>query len=84
MISFIFSIEDPGPKVDCDVQNCSGEFKKVPKSLEIALNKLESNEYLKESLGQEIIDGFLYMKRRELDSFMSQITQWEMNYYSNI
>ncbi|CAD5119489.1 DgyrCDS8096 [Dimorphilus gyrociliatus] len=75
---------DPGPRVDFDVQNYSGQFKKVPMSLDAALNKLESNEFLRESLGQGIIDGFLHMKRKEWDSFMSQITQWEINYYSNI
>lgn len=53
----------------------------VPTSLNEALRKLEEDNYLKYSLGQELISTFIELKNREIESYDSYVTNWEIKAY---
>ena len=56
---------------------------KLPLSLGEALDALEADAYLRESLGPELVDLYLAYKRDEWARFNSAVTSWERDLYWN-
>jgi glutamine synthetase len=54
----------------------------VPRSLYRALEELEKDECLCESVGKELIDTFVAMKRIEVETYTNMVTDWEWDTYS--
>lgn len=53
----------------------------LPRSLEQALDALESDSVLKDTLGEDVIDVFCKVKRAELDQFYETTSEWERDEY---
>jgi len=53
----------------------------LPRSPEVALRALESDEVLADSLGQELIEAYVALKRRDLEAFRADVTEWEREQY---
>ncbi|AWR96607.2 glutamine synthetase [Acidianus sulfidivorans JP7] len=57
------------------------EVAHIPTSLDESLRKLQENNYLKYSLGQDLVNTFIDLKRRELLDYEAYITDWETKAY---
>lgn len=55
----------------------------VPLSLGEALDALEADEYLNDTLGPQFVRAFVALKRDEQKRFTSSVTEWEINEYLN-
>lgn len=53
----------------------------VPTNLNEGLRKLEEDNYLKYSLGQDLVSMFIDLKNRELENYESYVTNWEIKAY---
>ena len=68
---------DPGDPVSADAQ---GQRPPLPRSPEVALRALETDEVFVEALGEEFVRAFTTVKRHELSLFDDQVTEWEKRY----
>ncbi len=59
-------------------------YPSLPSSLEEAIELMESDSFVRESLGSELYDTFVDMKRREIDDFKRAITDWEFERYGSL
>ncbi len=80
-------IEPPAP-VDYDLYSLSPkelkEYPSVPSNLREAIELMHSDEFVRESLGSELFDTFVEMKKEEIEDFNRAITDWEIKRYENI
>ncbi len=80
-------IEPPDP-VDYDLYSLSKEklkeYPALPESLEDAIELMESDEFVKYALGNELYDTFIDMKKLEIEEFSQAITDWEIKKYRDI
>ncbi len=53
----------------------------LPASLDEALNFLEKDGVLRETLGEHIFDHFLHNKRTEWAEYIKEIHDWELDRY---
>ena len=53
----------------------------LPESLGHALSFMETSTLLKELLGEHIFNNFLHVKRKEWETYRTQITSWEIEKY---
>ena len=60
------------------------KFPSLPGSLNEAIEVMESDSFVKESLGSAIYDTFIDMKTAEIDDFKLAITNWELEKYGDI
>ena len=73
--------------IQTDVRRLSPEEKKkagirsLPANLSEALNALEKDDFVKQVLGGHLAEAYVSEKRREWDSYMEQISEWELNQY---
>jgi len=64
---------DPGDPIDFNVYERNEGLKRLPRSLNEALDELESdNSYLRPVFGSDILESYLEMKRREA----MELSQW--------
>jgi glutamine synthetase len=54
---------------------------RVPVSLEDALDALEADTYLRDAIGETIVEPFLAMKRFELERHRAWVSDWERDEY---
>ncbi len=54
----------------------------LPRDLGSSLDALEADDYLREALGQQLVETFLAMKRFELERFQQWVTDWELDEYA--
>jgi len=57
------------------------KLKYLPTSLTEALYSLEEDEYLKRNLGKEIIEKYIKIKKREIEDYNNEVTEWEKRAY---
>ena len=81
---------DPGEPLTCnmytDYKNYS-DLARLPDELEDSLEKLNASKILRESFGNEVIDSYIKLKKKEIKSFFRDesfdkkkpITNWEKN-----
>lgn len=77
----------PGPAVNRNIFTMSEREKKrlkikqLPHNLNIALDFLEKDTLMKETLGDHIYNHYLYTKRLEWSQYISAVHQWELDRY---
>ena len=54
----------------------------LPRDLGASLDALEADDYLREALGEQLVETFLAMKRFELERFPQWVTDWELDEYA--
>ena len=79
----IIFLPDPGTRCDTLISDFPEKLDTMPKNLLDAIRTLEKDEYMCAQLGPELVEGFSFLKNKEWDIYMSQISQWEMDYYFN-
>ncbi|WP_458188805.1 glutamine synthetase family protein [Haladaptatus sp. NG-WS-4] len=72
---------DPGTPADAtdDIDRPS-----LPLSPGVALQALETDEVFVEALGEEFVRAFTAVKRRELEKFNDEVTEWEQRYLESL
>ena len=79
-------LQAPGD-INVDVRKMSREEKKkagiasLPANLSIALGEMEKDELVHLVLGESFVDEYLEKKQQEWESYMEQISEWELNRY---
>jgi glutamine synthetase len=71
---------DPGRRLDINMYtdgHTVTDAKRLPLNLLDALRGLEKSSVLRGSLGDELVDGFLKLKKAEWDDYSRFLTQWE-------
>lgn len=53
----------------------------LPRSLGDSVDALEQNAAMREGFGEEMVDIYSALKRREIQAFESSVTDWEWNLY---
>jgi glutamine synthetase len=53
----------------------------LPGSLAEALDELEQDELIRETLGEHVYERFVEAKRQEWDEFRIRVTPWEVERY---
>ncbi|SKB78978.1 glutamine synthetase [Lachnospiraceae bacterium] len=53
----------------------------LPGSLEEALDELEKDDVIKETLGEHLLSQYLEGKRAEWDEYRTQVSKWELDKY---
>jgi len=80
-------IEPPEP-VDYDLYSLPEsklkEYPALPESLGDAIELMESDDFVRYSLGNELYGTFIDMKKKEIEEFSQAITDWEIKKYGEI
>ena len=80
---------DPGPPVNKNIYTMSHRERRhlrideLPGNLSEALDELERNDLIRETLGDHIFDHFVDAKRAEWDSYIRHVSPWEVDRYLN-
>ena len=80
---------DPGPPVNKNIAKMSHRERRhlrideLPGNLSEALDQLEKNDLMRETLGDHIFDHFVAAKREEWDSYIRHVSPWETDRYLN-
>ena len=71
---------DPGKPLYIDMYQEGHKVRnarKLPLSLQAALDQLDASKSLRAGLGDPLIDAFLKLKRQEWNSYTSHLSEWE-------
>jgi glutamine synthetase len=80
---------DPGPPVNKNIYTMSHRERRhlrideLPGNLSEALDELEKDDLIRETLGDHIFDHFVAAKRSEWDSYIRHVSPWEIDRYLN-
>jgi len=80
---------DPGPPVNKNIYKMSHRERRhlrideLPGNLSEAIDELEKSALMKDTLGEHIFDHFITAKRTEWDSYIRQVSPWEIERYLN-
>lgn len=77
-------LELPEPSVGCCAEDDAGKWEPLPKTLDEALDALESDTEMRAILGEEFVTVYTAIKRHELGRFASHITDWERDEYLEV
>jgi glutamine synthetase len=69
---------DPGPPTENPYQD---QAPPLPRSLAEALDALDADEVFRRSLGREVVDWYLAIKRSEFDRYLAHVSDWEQREY---
>jgi glutamine synthetase len=78
---------DPGPPVNKNIYKMSHRERRhlrideLPGNLSDALDELEKDDLVRETLGDHIFDNFLEAKREEWFDYIRQVSPWETDRY---
>jgi len=72
---------DPPAPVAGDAYRADDSGELLPQSLEAALDALEADEVLMDTIGPEIVAPFLAMKRFEIERHRAYVSEWELTEY---
>jgi glutamine synthetase len=81
---------DPGEPLSCNMYTDHKNYpnlKKLPDTIEDALEQLENSKEIKDALGEDTIKSYLKLKRSEIENFYQEekfnkknpVTNWEKN-----
>jgi glutamine synthetase len=80
---------DPGPPVNKNIYKMSHRERRhlrideLPGNLSEALDELDRNALVRETLGDHIFDHFRAAKRAEWDGYVRHVSNWEIDRYLN-
>jgi glutamine synthetase len=80
---------DPGPPVNKNIYKMSHRERRhlrideLPGNLSEALDELEKSALMRDTLGEHLFHHFLTAKRSEWDSYIRQVSTWEIERYLN-
>jgi glutamine synthetase len=80
---------DPGPPVNKNIYTMSHRERRhlrideLPSSLSDALDELEKSALMRDTLGDHLFNHFITAKRTEWDSYIRQVSAWEIERYLN-
>ena len=80
---------DPGPPVNKNIYTMSHRERRhlrideLPASLSEALDELEKSALMRDTLGDHLFNHFITAKRSEWDSYIRQVSAWEIERYLN-
>ena len=80
---------DPGEPVNVDAYKLSPEEMErrgvsfLPRTLREALGYLKEDKYLREALGEELVEEFIKVKMVECDAYDKYVSPWEIRSYLN-
>ena len=81
---------DPGPPVNKNIYKMSHRERRhlriddLPASLAHALDELEKDELVRETLGEHIFLHFVEAKREEWDDYIRHVSTWEIDRYLRV
>ena len=75
------SVRIPGDGGDGAGSSDGDGGEKLPRSLDEALDEMESSQLVRDTLGEHIFEWFLRNKRAEWEGYQAQVTPWEMERY---
>lgn len=64
--------------------NPAGERPQLPRSPEVALRALETNDVLNDRLGEDLVGAYVANTRRGLEAFRDDVTEWERAQYMEL
>jgi glutamine synthetase len=56
-------------------------IKRLPATLLESLQELDRNDLLKQSLGKELVDSYIESKKKELNMYLSEVSDIDIKYY---
>jgi glutamine synthetase len=80
---------DPGPPVNKNIYTMSHRERRhlrideLPASLSEALDELEKSALMRDTLGDHLFNHLITAKRTEWDSYIRQVSAWEIERYLN-
>ena len=69
---------DPGPPSE---DPYAAEAARLPSSLMEALDALRADELFSGTLGAEVVDWILTLKRSEVERYLAEVSDWEQREY---
>lgn len=81
---------DPGPPINKNIYKMSHRERRhlrineVPANLSEALDELENNEVIRDTLGEHIFRHFIDAKRDEWFDYIKSVTKWEVERYLSV
>ena len=72
------TLVDIDPATLSDTERLSREIYRLPSSLDAALDELEADEVLKETLGSQLLKSYLAVKRSEASSYAAENEAFEL------
>jgi glutamine synthetase len=72
---------EPAPQLACSAYAKPGAGERLPTTLREALELLDRSRDLRRALGDEFVDAFVTVKRREAGRFDATVTDWERAEY---
>ena len=54
---------------------------KLPMNLMEACQEFEKDEYIKNVLGNDLVQKYTQAKKKEYEEYVTQVTEWELNKY---
>jgi glutamine synthetase len=81
---------DPGPPVNKNIYKMSHRERRhlrideLPGNLSEALDALEKDDLVRETLGEHIFRHFVDAKREEWHDYIQQVSRWEIDRYLNV
>ena len=78
---------DLSPELEKDLRKLSGEEKQaqgirsLPKNLDEALNKMEQDPWIGQTLGSLYTEHYAKRKREEWENYSRQVSEWELGQY---
>ena len=81
---------DPGEPLTCNMYEDYKNYpnlEKLPNDIEESLDELEESKNLREAFGDDVINSYLKLKRKEIEDFdqndsfdkKNPVTEWEKN-----
>ena len=62
-------------------ERCAEGIEAIPGTLIEAVNELEKDELIKETLGEHVAKTYINAKRKEWNEYRSQVSEWEIDQY---
>ena len=72
---------DPGEPLTGDAYRAEEPGIALPQTLHDALDALEADEHLCASMGRELVETFVTMKRFEIERYRSYVSEWDLDEY---
>ena len=58
-------------------------IERLPGTLIEAVEELEKDEFIRETLGEHVANKYIEAKKEEWNRYRAQVTDWEINEYLN-